>query len=210
VNVAAVRRSPITALHVELGARLVIKAGWEIVSSYGDEAAERTALREAVGMADVTPRGKIDVRGAIAGPLQGAEGGVLAQLSDDWALVLTEPGAELVVMSAMQERAHGSSVMVSDVTHAYAGFALAGPALGDVLARLTSWNAGTLGSGEATGASFAEVRAVMLNRPGELPMLELFVAAEFGRYVWETVAAVVARLGGRPAGWDALHAEGWT
>ena|GEM_PF-1692285 len=207
---AAVRRSPIASVHAELGARVDTTAGWEIVNTYGDLAAERTALREVVGLGDVTPRGKIDVRGAIAGPLQGAGGGILAQLSDDWALVLTEPDAELVVMSAMEEQTEGSSVTVTDVTHVYAGLVLAGPASADVCARLTSWDPATLGSGEATGAAFAEVRVVVLNLPGgELPTLEFFVAAEFGRYVWETVAGVVARLGGRPVGWDALRAEGW-
>jgi glycine cleavage system aminomethyltransferase T len=204
----AVRRSPIAAFHTELGARVDTKTGWEIVSSYGDEAAERTALREAVGLGDVTARGKIDIRGAIAEPLQAPAGAMLARVSDDWALVLTEPGAELVVMSAMEEQAHGSSVMVTDVTHAYAGLALVGPALFDVCARLTSWDAATLGSGEATGTTFAEIRAVVLDRPGKLPTLELLVAAEFARYAWETVARVVTRLGGRPVGWDALRAEG--
>jgi glycine cleavage system aminomethyltransferase T len=206
---AAVRRSPMAAFHSELGARVDSRAGWEIVSSYGDEAAERNAMREAVGLGDLTPRGKIDVRGDIAGPLRDAGGGILAQLSDDWALVLTEPDAESEVMSAMQGQAQASSVMVTDVTHAYAGMALVGPALPAVCARLTAWDASSLGSGQATGASFAEVRAVVLNPQGQLPMLEFYVAAEFGRYVWETVAAVVARLGGRPVGWDAMRAEGW-
>ena len=205
---AAVRRSPMAASHAELGGRVDTRAGWEIVDSYGDETAERAALREAVGLGDVTPRGKIDVRGDIAGPLQNAGDGIRAQLSDDWALVLTEPDAEPAVLSAMRE-GRSSSVMVTDVTHAYAGMALVGPALPDVCARLTSWNFASLGSGEATGASFAEVRAVVLNPPGKLPTFEVYVAAELGRYVWETVAGVVARLGGRPVGWDALSAEGW-
>ena len=204
----AVRRSPIAAVHAELGASMDMKAGWEIVSTYGDVAAERAVLREVVGLCDVTPRGKIDIRGAIAEPLRGAGGGIVAQLSDDWALVFTEPGAESVAMRAIEEQAQGSSVMVTDVTHVYAGLALSGPALADVCARLTSWNPAALASGEATGASFAEVRSVVLNLPGEFPTLEFFVAAEFGRYVWETVAGVVARLGGRPVGWAALVAEG--
>jgi glycine cleavage system aminomethyltransferase T len=205
----AVRRSPMAAAHAGLGARLEPRAGWEVVSSYGDEAAERSALREAVGMTDITPLGKVDVRGAIDGPLQRAAGGILARITDDWALVFTDPGAEAELVSTMQKETRGSSVMVTDVTHAYAGLAVVGPGLADVCARLTSWDPATLGSGEATGAPFAEVRAVVLRPPGDLPTLELFVAAEFGRYVWETVSGVVGRLGGRPVGWNALRAEEW-
>jgi glycine cleavage system aminomethyltransferase T len=196
------------AAHASLGSRVEPRAGWEVVTSYGDEAAERSALRETVGMTDITPRGKVDVRGAIDGPLQRAAGRTRARITDDWALVLTDPGLEAELLSTMQET-RGSSVMVTDVTHAYAGLAVAGPGLADLCARLTSWDPATLGSGEATGAPFAEVRAVVLRPPGDHSMLELYVAAEFGRYVWETVGGVVASLGGRPVGWDALRAEGW-
>ena len=205
----AIRRSPMTAIHSGVGARVDMRAGWEIVTSFGNEAAERAALREAVGLGDVTPRGKIDVRGAITAPLRGAGEGIQAQLSEEWALVLSQPDGETALMSAMQGYVAGSSVMLTDVTHVYAGLVLSGPALAEACARLTSWDPATLGSAEATGASFAEVRAIVLDRPGDLPTLEVFVAAELGRYVWETVAGVVEMLGGRPVGWDALHAEGW-
>jgi hypothetical protein len=39
--------------------------------------------------------------------------------------------------------------------------------------------------------------------------IELYAASEFGRYLWQTVTEMAARLDGRAVGWDALTAEGW-
>jgi glycine cleavage system aminomethyltransferase T len=204
-----VRRSPMSAIHGAGGARTHERAGWEIVRSYGDPAAEAAAIRDGVGLADVTPRGKVDVRGAIDVPLRAAADAIVARIADDWALVLTGPDEEASSASAL-ESAEGSSAMVTDVTHAYAGLALAGPAAGDVCMRLASWDPDTLEPGAATGASFAELPAVIVRGQATPRVLEVFVGSEFGRYAWETVARVVGTLGGRAVGWDALVAEGWS
>ena len=67
-----IRRSPLARTHADLGAVADREAGWELVAHYGDEAAERTTLRERVAVADVTARGKIDVRGSLDGALSAA------------------------------------------------------------------------------------------------------------------------------------------
>lgn len=206
----AIRRSPMTDAHAKLGARVERRAGWEVVADYGDVDVERTALRERVGIGDVTSRGKIDVRGDVDAVLRGATGGVVARIADDWALVVTGPGGEPDVMPAMEQAARGSAALLTDVTHLYAGLALIGPALPEVCARLSSWDPAGLRPGDATGASFADVRAIV-RRPDDGPAaLELYVGAESARYAWETVAAVVAGQGGRPVGLTALLAEGWS
>ena len=100
--------------------------------------------------------------------------------------------------------------MVTDVTHLFAGFALAGPELPTVLERTTSWDPATLAPGEATGAPIVEVRAMMVRRDLPVPVLEVYVATEFARYVWEALLGVSSPgLGGAPVGWQALRAEGW-
>jgi glycine cleavage system aminomethyltransferase T len=43
-----------------------------------------------------------------------------------------------------------------------------------------------------------------------MPVLEVYVASEFARYVWETVVDAARRVAGGPAGWRALRAEGWS
>jgi sarcosine oxidase gamma subunit len=103
----------------------------------------------------------------------------------------------------------GSRTMVTDVTHLFAGFALAGPRMPEVIERTTSWDPTTLARGEATGAPIAEVRAVLVRRDIAAVVLEVFVATEFARYVWETLSSIVSGLGGAPVGWQALRAEGW-
>ena len=51
---------------------------------------------------------------------------VIARISNEWALVLGEPDAEAALVRAI-EPAIGLGAMVTDVTHLFAGFALAGP-----------------------------------------------------------------------------------
>ena len=204
-----VRRSPLGRAHETLGATMDREAGWDLVAYYGDQAAEGTIVAEAVGLADVTARGKIDVRGAIDGALSSAGDALTARISDEWALVLTEPGGEEVLVPKMDSAA-GSGAMVTDATHLFAGFAVAGPALPEALARLTSWDAATLKPGSATGAPIADVRAVLVRRDLDVPVLEAYMATEFARYAWEAVLDAVRRSGGGPVGWNALRARGWS
>jgi glycine cleavage system T protein len=49
--------------HVQLGASFEEVTGWEMPAHYGDVAAEHRAVREAVGIADLSHRGKIRVTG---------------------------------------------------------------------------------------------------------------------------------------------------
>jgi glycine cleavage system aminomethyltransferase T len=186
----------------------VEEAGWEIPASYGDDEAERAAIRDRVAIADVTARAKVDVRGRIPDALPSPADTVLARISARWALMLGAPDAEGRLLRAIEPLA-GSGAMVTDVTHLFAGFALAGPALDAVLERTTSWDPSTLAPGEATGAPIVEVRALMVRRDLPLPVLEVYVATEYARYAWEALASVVAGVGGAPVGWQALRAEGW-
>ncbi|HEY7660800.1 MAG TPA: hypothetical protein VIC58_09415 [Actinomycetota bacterium] len=204
-----VRRSPLARMHGRLGAVLDREDDWELVSRYGDERDERALLAGAVALVDITPRGKVDVRGGIELPLASAGDALVARVSGEWALVLTEPGGEEVLVPKM-ESAAGTGAMVTDATHLFAGFALAGPALPEALARLTSWDPATLEPGKATGAPIADVRAVLLRRDLDVPVLEAYVATEFARYAWDAVLDAVRRSGGGPVGWTALRAQGWS
>jgi glycine cleavage system T protein len=49
--------------HIQLGASFEEVAGWEVPAHYGDVAAEHHAVRQAVGLADLSHRGKIRVTG---------------------------------------------------------------------------------------------------------------------------------------------------
>ena len=205
---APILRSPLMSIHQANGAMSQIVDGAEVVRSYGDTDAERGILSGAVGLADITVRGKIDLRGRIDGVVEPGADDVVARIAPDWTRVFAPPGPVTARVASMTAQA-GDDAMVTDVTHLYAGFALVGPALPDVIARLTSWDPAALQSGDATGAPIADVRAIIVHRQMSLPFLEISVAMEFARYAWRSISDVVERLGGGPVGWDALREEGW-
>lgn len=59
----ALRTTPLHGLHRELGARLVAFAGYEMPVQYGSIKAEHAAVREGVGLFDVSHMGQIHFRG---------------------------------------------------------------------------------------------------------------------------------------------------
>lgn len=57
------KQSRLYAQHARLGATFEEVAGWEIPAHYGDVATEHRAVRQAVGIADLSHRGKLRVTG---------------------------------------------------------------------------------------------------------------------------------------------------
>src|SRR3954451_22104889 len=57
------RRTPLYDAHRALGARLVDFAGWEMPVQYSSVIAEHEAVRNAVGLFDVSHMGKVEFRG---------------------------------------------------------------------------------------------------------------------------------------------------
>lgn len=62
-----VRRTPLHALHQNAGARWLDAGGWQRPESYGDVKAEVRAVREGVGIIDVSTLGKLEIVGPDAG-----------------------------------------------------------------------------------------------------------------------------------------------
>ena len=58
-----VKRTALHHKHIALGAQIVDAGGWQRPYSYGDAASEAKAVRERVGLIDVSTLGKLDVRG---------------------------------------------------------------------------------------------------------------------------------------------------
>lgn len=222
-----VMRSPVHRRHAELGARFEREGPWETPAAYGGVEEERRIMGASVGLADITARGKVDVRGAIgpvverlspsdrcpgpgaAADLPGLEGTVLARIARPWALVLCPAVAVEGRLAQVEATLDDASVMVTDVSCLYVGFAVAGPRTLDFLRRLTPLDVGRLEPGLCAATRLAEVPAVLLRRelPGE--PAEIYIGSEFGRYAWETLLETARRLGGGPVGWEALRAEGW-
>jgi aminomethyltransferase len=195
------------AFHASLGATFAVEGGWEVPESYPREH-ESTALT-AVAVADVTARGKIDLQGRIDAVLTRAEADDwVSRIAADRALLFLGPGqaeARMAELGAVVD----AGTMVTDVTHLLAGFALLGPGIEAVLQRLTAFDAAALDPGSGCAGPFAGVPAVFLRPALPIHVTEVYVGAELGRYVWESVLRVCRRLGGGPVGWRALKEQGW-
>ncbi|HEX5951028.1 MAG TPA: glycine cleavage system aminomethyltransferase GcvT [Actinomycetota bacterium] len=109
--VDALRHSPLEPAHQELGARLGAFGGWLMPIEYEGVLAEHRAVRERVGLFDLSHLGKVDVRGA------GGLSALQRTLSNDLAkveigraqynLVLNERGGvdeDLIVYRLTQDR----------------------------------------------------------------------------------------------------------
>lgn len=188
---------------------MVAEGGWELPAVYEDRSAEQVSASETVALIDVTPRAKVDVRGRPDEVLSSAGDPLVARVEPGWALVLAPPGEEEILLPKLTAAA-GPTTMVTDATHLFVGLAFAGPRVQDAFELLTSWDPSTLATGAATGAPVADVPAVLVRRALGLQVLEVFVASEFARYVWECCLDAVRRVGGRPAGWATLRALGWS
>ena len=57
------KRSPLHEHHAKHGARFTEMAGWEVPAHYGDPLAEHRAVRQSVGIADLSQRGKCRITG---------------------------------------------------------------------------------------------------------------------------------------------------
>ncbi|GAA2088838.1 glycine cleavage system aminomethyltransferase GcvT [Pseudolysinimonas kribbensis] len=130
-------RSPLDAVHAELGASFTDFAGWRMPVSYSSDLAEHAAVRTAAGLFDLSHMAEIAVLGpqaapaldaALADPVSGiangrakytlledADGGILDDLivyrtGDDRFLVVANAGNRHVVADALRERigAHAS------------------------------------------------------------------------------------------------------
>jgi aminomethyltransferase len=64
MTAAALRRTPLTAAHRMLGARMVDFAGWEMPLHYGSQVEEHRAVRNAAGVFDVSHMLVVDISGS--------------------------------------------------------------------------------------------------------------------------------------------------
>ncbi|HEX7245631.1 MAG TPA: glycine cleavage system aminomethyltransferase GcvT [Solirubrobacterales bacterium] len=150
----APRRTPLYERHVELGARLVPFAGWEMPIQYEGIREEHSAVRTHAGMFDVSHMGEVEVEGPGAlGFLQrvlsndvgkvdegGAQysclcdedGGVLDdlflyRLGGDRYLIVTNSANHLSDLEWLGRWSRGFDVAVRDVADRYAMLAVQGP-----------------------------------------------------------------------------------
>jgi heterotetrameric sarcosine oxidase gamma subunit len=159
------RLSALHYTHEKLGARFVSRAGWQVPQTYTSPEDEAGAIREGVGVADLSSRGKLLVRGDADATLEllGDAFGVgsvevghtariavegqadspwdrsyLARLVADEFLLFTPPGAESEVARRVEEERAADDLFLTvvDGTSGLAGLAVVGPAGREILSKL--------------------------------------------------------------------------
>ena len=164
------RRSPLHDRHAALGAKFAPFAGWEMPLEFEGVIKEHTAVREAVGVFDVSHLGKARVRGSGAAefvnrcltndlgricpgqaqytlccdPSGGVVDDIIAYLhADDHVFLIPNAANTAEVVRRLREVAP-PSVTVTDEHEAYAVLAVQGPRSIDV--QPTAWaNSGPVG-----------------------------------------------------------------
>ena len=197
----ALCRSPMERQALAAGASFEQRHGWNVAVGFDGLEAERERARTAVGFADLSHLGKLEVQGAhvpdlALGRASLADGVWWCPYSPQRALALCEPGE----LAALRERLGGAV----DVTTAFAALAIEGPLARELFARFTALDlrdAVTPVHAFRPGSVARTPGAVL--RQSEGGWLMLFGAA-LGQYVWTVVADAAESLGGGPIGVDTL------
>ena len=214
---AGLRRTPLYASHVALGARMVPFAGWEMPVQYTGVIPEHLAVRHACGVFDVSHMGQLHVEGPQAGVLlQGLLSNDLDRIGDgeaQYTLLTNERGGivddliayrispfhYLLVVNAgnrqtafdwLKEReVRGSEVR--DASDDYGLLAVQGPAAIGALG-LPAAPVFTHAMGEVAGVEVMVCRTGYTGEPG----VELMCPAEDAVTLWEGVL----EAGAKPCG----------
>lgn len=219
----APRPSPLAAVHRALGATLTDFAGWEMPLRYSSERAEHQAVRERLGLFDLSHMGELTITGPQAGELLDhalvgrlsalrvgrarytmicdADGGILDdlivyRLAEREYLVVANAANSQPVLDALRARQGGFDAAVRDDRAAYALLALQGPAAAGVLAELTDVDLSALRyyAGEPGTVAGRPALVARTGYTGE-DGFELFVSPEDAEPLWRALTAA-----GEPAG----------
>jgi aminomethyltransferase len=219
------KRSPLDAVHRRLGAKMAPFAGWEMPIEYAGTLSEHRAVREAVGVFDLTHLGKVEVRGPGAhDALQHALTNDLDRLKDagaaQYTLCLDEQGGivdDLIVYReqdgfllvpnaanwpAVAEQVRASAPAGTEVTPRpdVAVLAVQGPRAPELVGGLFA-EAATLAYMHMASVTWegASVRLCRTGYTGERGF-ELLVPGEVAERLWDELHRRGAPLGVVPVG----------
>ena len=225
---AALRRTPLTAVHERLGAALTDFAGWQMPLRYRSETAEHQAVRTAAGLFDLSHMGELRVTGDEATAaldyalvsdiaavrvgrakytmITGADGGVIDdlivyRLADSDYLVVANAANAATVAAELASRAGRFKATVSDQTDDYALIAIQGPRSPAILSGLTDTDLTQLKYYAGYPATVAG-RDVLLARTGYTGEdgFEIFARPDDATALWEALTEAGEGSGLIPAG----------
>ncbi|WP_181782976.1 glycine cleavage system aminomethyltransferase GcvT [Pseudonocardia pini] len=217
---------PLHERHVALGATLGPFGGWSMPISYpAGTVAEHTAVREAVGVFDVSHLGKLQVSGPGAaafvnscltadldriGPGQAQytlccteTGGVvddlIAYLDGPDSVLLVPNAANSAAVAALLTAAAPAGITITDRHRDLAVIAVQGPRSAELFATMFAGFGGIAGLDYMAFTDAGEVRVCRTGYTGEHGY-ELLVPAAQAPAIWDGLLAGAASLGGQPCG----------
>jgi len=223
------RQTPLHERHLQLGARMVPFAGWEMPVQYSGIIEEHRTVRGAVGLFDLSHMGEIGVSGGEAlaftryavvsdpGTLEPGQaqysmlcdesGGILDDLiiyrtENGYLIVCNAANHDVVVAQLEQLRARGDfDAQLDDRSDRTALIAPQGPRAAELLSQLTDLDLETLGYYRSIRGQVAGVDALVARTgyTGE-DGFELFVDARRAGQVWDALMAAGQPLGLKPCG----------
>jgi aminomethyltransferase len=226
---AALLRTPLHARHVELGARMVPFAGWEMPVQYASIIEEHRTVRSAVGLFDLSHMGEVLVAGPEAlaftryavvsdpGTLEPGQaqysmlceeaGGIIDDLivyrtDDGYLIVCNASNRDAVVAHLESLRGRGDfDASIEDRSDRTALIAPQGPRAAEVLAVLTNLDLGSLGYYRSMRGAVADIDCLVARTgyTGE-DGFELFCDARRAVQVWDAVMEAGSAFGLKPCG----------
>ncbi len=220
--------TPLAARHEQLGARMIDFSGWRMPVQYGSILDEHRAVRERVGLFDLSHMGELMVEGpeAAAGlaaalvsdptalsigraqysMIVAPDGGIIDdlivyRLAEDRFLVVANAGNAEVVSDTLAERLTKRRAILDDQSLATGLVAIQGPRAVDVLTPLTDIDLSALryyAIAEGTVAGIAGLIA-RTGYTGE-DGFEVFVEWSRTGELWDALAAATQAANGLPVG----------
>jgi glycine cleavage system aminomethyltransferase T len=218
------KRLPVYRKLGDHSAMLLEVAGWLVPEHFGSPEDEAQAVRSSVGILDQSWFTKLEIKGqglteflgqieGVSVPLPGRAAltppGYVCRLSPPHALVVLD--AELPLPAWVTSARPGACVHLFDRTNGYASFLVCGPAAAEVLRKLASLDLreGSFPDLSCATGPIASVRTVLVRKDrARLPWYELFVAREYGEYLWDAVMEAGAEFKLRPFGLAAARELG--
>ena len=228
VKPQAVQETPLADRHAALNARMIEFSGWRMPVQYTSILEEHRAVRERVGLFDLSHMGELIVEGPEAGQalagavvtnppalavgrahysmICAADGGIvddliIYRLAEDRFMVVANAGNAQVVSDALAERLAGARAVLDDLSFATGLVAIQGPRSVDVLTPLTDVDLSALRYYAIADGTVAGI-AAQVARTGYTGEDGFEVFVEYGRVgeLWDALLDPVRAAGGLPVG----------
>jgi aminomethyltransferase len=228
VKTQAVHDTPLADRHADLNARMIEFSGWRMPVQYTSILDEHRAVRERVGLFDLSHMGELLVEGPEAGPalatavvtnppalavgrahysmICAPDGGIIDdliiyRLAEDRFMVVANAGNAQVVSDALAERLAGARAVLDDQSLATGLIAVQGPRSVDVLRPLTDVDLDALRYYAIAEGSVAGIPAQVARTgyTGE-DGFEVFVETGQVEDLWDALLAAILAADGLPVG----------